>query len=75
MSSRSGHVWFSNITAKLAWLGRPRGVEIKRRPYIVRTGDRCEVRCYKKKVSIALVSVLNITPLAIICIVACIYSK
>ena len=38
-------------------------------------GDGCEVRYYKKEVLIALVSVLNIMPLAIIYIVICVYSK
>ena len=42
---------------------------------MVYMGDRCEVRRYKREVLIALVSVLNIMPLTIIYIVACIYSK
>ena len=42
---------------------------------MVRVGDRYKVRHYKREVLIALVSVLNIMPLAIIYIVACIYSK
>jgi hypothetical protein len=42
---------------------------------MVRVGDRHEVRYYKKEVSIALVSVLDITPLAVIYMVAYTYSK
>ena len=42
---------------------------------MVRAGDRYKVRRYKGEVLIALVSVLDITPLAIIYIVAYIYSK
>ena len=38
-------------------------------------GDRCKVRYYKREVLIALVSVLDIMPLAIIYIVAYVYSK
>ena len=38
-------------------------------------GDGCEVRHYKGEVLITLVLVLNIIPLAIIYIVACVYSK
>ena len=38
-------------------------------------GDRCEVKCYKGEVSITLVSVLDIMPLAVIYIVAYIYGK
>ena len=45
------------------------------RPYTVHIGDRCKVKCYKGEVSIALVSVLNVMPLAIIYIVACVYGK
>ena len=48
---------------------------MRRRPCIVRVGDRCEVRHYKGEVSIALVSVLDVMPLAIIYMVACVYSK
>ena len=61
--------------AGLARLGRPRGAETRRRPYTVRTGDGCEVRRYRGKVLITLVLVLDITPLAIIYAVACVYSK
>ena len=56
-------------------LGQPRGVEMRRRPYIVRAGDGYKVRHYKREVLITLVSVLNIMPLAIIYIVACVYGK
>ena len=38
-------------------------------------GDRCKVKCYKREVLIALVSVLDIIPLAIIHAVIYIYSK
>ena len=75
MLSKLGRVWFSSTTAKLARLSRPRGAETRRRPYIIRAGDRYKVRRYKEKVLITLVSVLNIIPLAIIHIVACMYSK
>ena len=75
MSSRLGRVWFSSATARLARLGRPRGAEIRRRPYTVRAGDGYKVGRYRGEVLIALVSVLAITPLAIIHTVAYIYSK
>ena len=42
---------------------------------MVYVGDRCKVRRYKKEVLIALISVLNIIPLAIIYAVACVYNK
>ena len=42
---------------------------------MVRTGDGYKVRRYKGKVLIALVLVLDIIPLAIIYMVAYIYSK
>ena len=61
--------------ARLARLSWPRGAEIRRRPYIIRAGDGYKVRHYKGKVSITLVLVLNIMPLAIIYTVACVYSK
>ena len=61
--------------ARLARLSRPRGAETRRRPYTVRAGDRYKVRRYKGEVLITLVSVLDIIPLAIICIVAYTYSK
>ena len=75
ISSRLGHIWFSNTIARLARLGRPKGAETRRRPYIVRAGDECKVKYYKKKVLIALVLVLDITPLAVIYVVVCVYSK
>ena len=42
---------------------------------MVRVGDRCKVRYYKRKVLIALVLVLDIMPLAIIYMVVYVYSK
>ena len=48
---------------------------MRRWPCTVRVGDRCEVGCYKGEVLIALVSVLDIMPLAIIHTVICVYSK
>ena len=42
---------------------------------MVRVGDGCEVKCYKGEVLIALVSVLDIMPLAVIYIVAYIYGR
>jgi hypothetical protein len=73
--SRLGRIWFSSTTARLVRLSRPRGAEIRRRPYMVRVGDRCKVRRCGGEVLIALVSVLAITSLAIIYMVAYIYSK
>ena len=61
--------------ARLTRLSWPRGAETRRRPCTVRVGDGCEVRCCKGEVSITLVSVLDIMPLAIIYIVACVYGK
>jgi hypothetical protein len=75
MSSKLGHVWFSSTTVRLAQLGWPKGAKIRRWPCIVRTGDRCKVGYYKGEVSIALVLVLDVMPLAIIHAVAYIYSK
>ena len=75
MSSRLGRVWFSSIMARLARLSRPRGAEMRQQPCTVRAGDRCEVRHCKGEVLIALVSVLNIIPLAIIRTVIYTYSK
>ena len=57
---------------RLSW---PGGAEMRWWPYTVHAGDRCEVRYYKGEVLIALVSVLDIMPLAIIHIVAYMYSK
>ena len=48
---------------------------MRQQPYTVRVGDRYKVRRYKGEVSIALVSVLDIMPLAIIYIVVYIYGK
>ena len=61
--------------ARLARLGQPRGAEMRRRPCMVRVGDKYEVKCYKREVLIALVLVLNIMPLAIIYVIICIYNK
>ena len=61
--------------ARLARLGRPGGAETRRRPCMVRVGDKCKVRYYKGEVLITLVLVLDIMPLVIIYIVACVYSK
>ena len=65
----------NRIYPRLVRLSRPRGAEIRRRPYIVRAGDGYKVRRYKGEVLITLVSVLNIIPLAIIRAVTYIYSK
>jgi len=75
MSFRLGRVWFSSAIARLAQLGWPRGAEIRRRPYIVRAGDRYKVGHYRGEVLIALVLVLAIIPLAIIRAVIYIYGK
>jgi hypothetical protein len=75
MLSKLGCIWFFSAIARLAQLSWPKGVEMRRRPCIIRAEDRCEVRHYKGEVSIALVSVLDVMPLAIIYIVMCIYSK
>ena len=44
-------------------------------PCIVRAGDGYKVRRYGGEVLIALVLVLDVMPLAIIYMVACVYSK
>ena len=75
MLSRLKYVWFSGATAGLARLGRPGGVEMRRRPCMVYVGDRYKVRYYKGEVLITLVLVLNIMLLAVIYIVTCVYSK
>ena len=75
ISSRLGRIWFSSTTARLARLGWPRGAEIRRWPYTVYAGDRYKVGCYRGEVLITLVSVLAITPLAVIYAVIYIYSK
>ena len=61
--------------AGLARLSRPRKTEIRRRPYIIYTGDGYKVRYYKREVLITLVLVLNIMPLAVIYTVIYAYSK
>ena len=75
MLSKLGHVWFSSAMAGLAQLSRPKGAEMRRRPYTVRVGDGCKVKYCKEEVLITLVLVLDIMPLAIIYIVACVYGK
>ena len=75
MLFRSEHVWFFSTTARLARLSQPGGAEIRRRPCTVRAGDGYKVRYYKGEVLIALVSVLDIMPLAVIYIVMYAYSK
>ena len=75
MLSRLGHIWFSSAIARLARLSRPRGAEMRRRPYIVCVGDGCKVKYCKREVLITLVSVLDIMPLAIIHVVVYVYSK
>ena len=71
-----GDVWGrGNATARLVQLSQPGGAKMRRRPYTVRVGDRYKVKYYKGEVSIALVSVLDIMPLAIIHTVIYIYSK
>ena len=61
--------------ARLARLSWPGGAEIRRRPCTVRVGDRYEVKYYEGEVLIALVLVLDVIPLAVIYIVACVYGK
>ena len=75
MLFRLGRIWFSSATAGLAQLGRPGGAGMRQRPYTVRAGDGCEVGYCRGEVLIALVSVLAITPLAIIYTVIYIYGK
>ena len=75
ISSRLGRIWFFGVTAGLARLGRPGGAETRRRPCTVRAGDGYKVGRCEREVLIALVSVLNIMPLAIIRAVTCAYSK
>jgi hypothetical protein len=72
---RLGRVWFFSTIARLVWLGWPKGVKMRWWPCIVRTGDRREVGHYKGEVLITLVLVLDIMPLAIIYMVAYVYSK
>jgi len=76
MSSRLGRVWFSSAIARLTRHSYPRGEggrEIRRRLYMVYIRDRYKVRRYRGEVLITLVSVLVITPLAIIRAVIYIY--
>jgi hypothetical protein len=73
--SKLGRVWFSSTTAGLAQLSWPRGAEIRQWPCIIRAGDGCKVKHYKREVLITLVSVLDIMPLAVIHVVTYIYSK
>ena len=61
--------------ARLARLSWPKGAKTRRRPYTVHAEDGCKVRRYKGEISITLISVLNITPLAVIYAVAYTYSK
>ena len=61
--------------ARLARLGWPRGVKIRQQPCTVHAGNKYKVRHYKREVLITLVSVLDIIPLAIIYVVACVYNK
>jgi hypothetical protein len=75
MSSRLGYIWFFSVIARLARLSWPRRAEMRQWPCIVRAGDRCKVKYYKGEVSITLILVLDIMPLAIIYAVAYIYSK
>ena len=75
MLFRLRHIWFFSTIARLARLGQPRGVEIRQWPCTVRAGNRCEVGRCEREVLIALVSVLDVMPLAIIYIVMCVYSK
>ena len=70
-----GYIWFSSATARLARLYRPRGAEMRQRPCTVRAGDKYKVKYCEREVSIALVSVLDIMPLAVIYAVAYIYNR
>ena len=75
MLFRLGRVWFFSAITRLAQLSRPREAEIRWQPYMVRVGDKCEVKYYKGEVLIALVLVLDVMPLAIIYMVIYAYSK
>ena len=75
MLFRLRYIWFFSAITKLARLSWPRGAEMRRRPCTVCVGDGRKVRYYKGEVLIALVSVLDIMPLAIIYAVICVYSK
>ena len=48
---------------------------MRQQPCTVRVGDRYKVRHYKGEVLIALVSVLDVMPLAVIYVVTYIYGK
>ena len=72
---RLRRIWFSSATARLARLGRPKGAEMRWRPCTVRAEDRYKVKYYKREVLITLISVLDVMLLAIIYIVAYMYSK
>jgi hypothetical protein len=61
--------------ARLTRLSWPKGAEIRQWPCTVHARDRYEVKYYKEEVLITLVSILNITLLAIIYAVTYIYSK
>ena len=61
--------------ARLARLSRPKGAETRRQPCTVHAENRYKVGRYKGEVLIALVSVLNIIPLAVIYAVTYIYGK
>ena len=61
--------------ARLVRLSWPRGVEIRQQPYTVYAGDGYKVRHYKGEILIALVSVLDIIPLAVIYAVTYMYNK
>jgi hypothetical protein len=61
--------------ARLVQLSQPKGAEMRWWPCIVYIGNRCEVRRYKGEISITLILVLNIMPLAVIYTVAYTYSK
>ena len=60
--------------ARLTRLSQPKGAEIRQQPCTVHVGDKYKVKHYKEEVSIALVSVLDIMPLAIIYIIIYMYS-
>ena len=61
--------------ARLAQISWPRGAETRQRPYMVRAGDRYKIGRCEGEVSIALVSVLDIMPLAVIYTVIYVYGK
>ena len=75
MLFRLGYIWFFSAIARLARLSWPRGAEIRWRPCTVRVGDGYKVKYCKGEVLIALISVLDIMPLAVIHVVIYVYSK